>query len=59
MEGRKGENWQTVDFAWGLDEAYSGVGNVLDWGGKLLWISLYIYSIKWKTNTPTGETAIG
>ena len=58
MEEGRGENWQIVDFARDFDEAYSEVGDVLEGGGKFLWIYLYICSVKWKTYTPTGETAI-
>ena len=41
-----------------LDEAYSEVGVVFEVGGKVLWIYLCIYSVKWKSYTPTGDSAI-
>ena len=56
-EGRRG-NWPKNEFATGYDEEISGTGVVIEEGGKLLWIYLYIHNVKWKTYTPTGETAI-
>ena len=57
---KEGRRWNrlNIESTRDYDEEFSGIGVVLDGGGKLLWIYLYIHSVKWKTYTPTGETAI-